>query len=562
MKRIATLLAFTFISISVFGQFNLVEIHSNSAKQQGYGHVLAVMPGGDVMLLAAGPDDTNYKLYRTDGTKANTKLIMDLKSNAGSKSFYSNSLYFNGKLYISTASDVWVTDGTTAGTIQLTSVGQPAYYAALPEKKFNMVAYNGKVYFFAGTFGGDVFELWETDGTKAGTKTITNWNVADKFQQAKNLLIHNGKMYFTQGGPMRLYESDGTTTGTKLATPANNLGYAISGYMIAYQGTLYMNAVNGDDYPDAGREFFKFNGSTLELVKDIFPGKNSGQPNNSDPFEFTVSSNGKLYFVAITANPIKAGLFISDGSASGTTLLKETTAGIDIIGDLHGKILFTYNDATAGRELWITDGTVAGTQMVTDINPSGSGIPYEKPLWEDDASHEKRFMQNHFIYKDKYYFAGDDGVHGIEPWVTDGTAGGTKMIGEIGVNPTSTASSKLSWIFVNDDKLWVTAGDGTNEGELYVHYIYPLSIDVATEHDQTFDIIPNPSNGSFEVQLSSNDFLHGELHITDITGKEVYSQSIHTKNVTITLPTGSTKGIYLLSIQLDGHQLNKKLDIY
>src|SRR5690554_6852402 len=43
--------------------------------------------------------------------------------------------------------------------------------------------------------------------------------------------------------------------------------------------------------------------------------------------------------------------------------------------EYNGKLYFNANDGTNGRELWVTDGTVAGTLMLKDINPNGSGSP-------------------------------------------------------------------------------------------------------------------------------------------------------------------------------------------
>jgi len=36
---------------------------------------------------------------------------------------------------------------------------------------------------------------------------------------------------------------------------------------------------------------------------------------------------------------------------------------------LNGKLYFNANDGVHGRELWATDGTEAGTQLVKDISP-------------------------------------------------------------------------------------------------------------------------------------------------------------------------------------------------
>lgn len=83
------------------------------------------------------------------------------------------------------------------------------------------------------------------------------------------------------------------------------------------------------------------------------------------------------------------------------------------------KLLFTANDGVHDRELWVSDGTPAGTHMVKDILPtSPSGYA---PYWPGALTAAGGLL----------YFSATDGVHGYEPWVSDGTADGTRMIKDI-----------------------------------------------------------------------------------------------------------------------------------
>ena len=79
-------------------------------------------------------------------------------------------------------------------------------------KEFTL--YNGKLYFSAddGTNGP---ELWETDGTEAGTKMTANIiPVIGIGSHPKNLIVYNGKLLFGILGKA-LFASDGTEAGTR-----------------------------------------------------------------------------------------------------------------------------------------------------------------------------------------------------------------------------------------------------------------------------------------------------------------------------------------------------------
>jgi len=82
---------------------------------------------------------------------------------------------------------------------------------------------------------------------------------------------------------------------------------------------------------------------------------------------------------------------------------------------VNGKTVFFAFDQAHGKELWVTNGTQAGTQLLKDINPgtTGSAGIYFAP------------------FNGKLYFNANDGTHGPELWVTDGTAAGTQLVKDI-----------------------------------------------------------------------------------------------------------------------------------
>ena len=93
--------------------------------------------------------------------------------------------------------------------------------------------------------------------------------------------------------------------------------------------------------------------------------------------------------------------------------------------------------------------------MVRDINPdvNNSGFPF--------GSSPSRFT----AARDIIYFVANDGVHGNELWVTDGTFGGTRMVRDITEGNVSTSFSKFKAV---ENVLVFVANDGVHGNELWV----------------------------------------------------------------------------------------------
>jgi ELWxxDGT repeat protein len=72
------------------------------------------------------------------------------------------------------------------------------------------------------------------------------------------------------------------------------------------------------------------------------------------------------------------------------TLVKDIRPGVDwsvptMPLNLGDKIVFVADDGTNGQELWMSDGTTAGTTMIKDIHPGGHGVtPYNVKIVMND----------------------------------------------------------------------------------------------------------------------------------------------------------------------------------
>ncbi|MCW5316351.1 pre-peptidase [Nostoc sp. KVJ3] len=180
-------------------------------------------------------------------------------------------------------------------------------------------------------------------------------------------------------------------------------------------------------------------GSSQARMFDLNSGSGSSNPSN-----LTVASN-ILYF---TANDGSTGsqLWKSDGTVANTTRLTNINSGNFNPANLtvfNNKLYFSANDGIKGTELWVYDGTQ--TQIVSDINPNGSSNP-----------------SNLTVVGNKLFFSADDGTHGQELWEYDGTT--SALVKDIypGVN----SSNPLNLTNVNG-QLFFTANNPTYGTELW-----------------------------------------------------------------------------------------------
>ena len=188
-------------------------------------------------------------------------------------------------------------------------------------------------------------------------------------------------------------------------------GSSYPDYLTAVGTTLYFRATDGTN----GYELWKSDGtaSGTVMVKDITAEVAAVIPDLPHsrwyhPLFRSQRRNQRIRIVEERWNSLRHGDGQDISSGSGSSSPDRLTA----VGTT---LYFRADDGTNGYELWKSDGTASGTVMVKDIN-SGSGGSYPSSLT---------------AVGNTLYFRATDGTNGYELWKSDGTASGTVMVKDI-----------------------------------------------------------------------------------------------------------------------------------
>lgn len=274
---------------------------------------------------------TGDELWVTDGTPAGTAFVKDIYDGSqGSQINVAPSGMGNnmkdGKLYFFAVNgtggftvngmEPWVSDGTPSGTFMLKDIQAGYNPSSQSSNTKHFVQFNNKMYFFAA--GSEGKGLWETDGTELGTTLVYNTTI----YRIDEFLVHNNTLYFTHSNGPALYTSDGTTGGTTLLAnipdaQLNNVGTC---QMAIANNTLYLRVVSNS----IGSELFILDGSNqIVNVKDIQTGTLNGIIGNIyQDRKILQTYDNKVWFLGTDGSQSGAlQIWQSDGTSAGTIAL-------------------------------------------------------------------------------------------------------------------------------------------------------------------------------------------------------------------------------------------------
>ncbi len=440
---------------------------------------------------------TTDELYVSDGTTAGTSIVKKIPS-IGPSSKASPIACINNKVVFtanSTANgmELWISDGTGLGTSLIKDITPGpagstfgAAHGATFERNKNFIVLNDILYFYTNT-PNEGTELWRSDGTNIGTYLLKDIYLGENSSWPHNFRKINNKLVFVANDGQHgfeLWQSDGTSSGTTLfidlvdglegsspenilATPGlggspnrfffsavnQELGGASLGWSdLTYEGTSLTTTQvpTEDSYPN---QFTKFANSLLFTADDgtwgnqiwTTDGQEEGTLKFIDLFPnsgcmavahfFPTSASEIHYFIGKDAQH-GSELWQTDGTPAGTFLIKDINPGkADGVLSFPGesskmafgqRVLFMANDGTHGWEIWVTDGTADGTQLFVDTTPGAAGSARTSLSGETDLFK---------LPNGKVIFSFDTAAFGLEPWVTNGTPNGTLLLADIKPGP-------------------------------------------------------------------------------------------------------------------------------
>jgi ELWxxDGT repeat protein len=497
----------------------------NSISNNAY---LTVM--NNALYFNALNSDQGRELWKTDGSTAGTVLVKDIKTGTSGADpillkAVGNKLFFVADDGVH-GTELWVSDGSTNGT-KLANDNNPG---ALGSTNKFLQKFGDKLLFTCNPYNGAGEELWVSDGSTGGTYQVKDINQGSSSSPI-NFHEWGGNMYFSaDASPFgyELWRSDGTFGGTNMVKDIYpGFGYGGPDYQIAtFNNKLYFFGAD----PVNGKELWSSDGteSGTSLAQDITPGAS----NTASAFRNLTVMNGALFFSSSAPGLTGAYLWKTNGTNGGAAVISSVVEPIESGLDpnnftvFNNKLYFRGRTQAKGEELWVTDGTAAGTQMVKDIMP-GTG----------SSSVSTNFMLTPL--GNYLYFRANDNVHGTELWRTDGTEAGTTMVadlypGQQGVNP----QNLLSW-----NGAIYFSGQHPNQGlELWKYDPALTEADAQLASSPRVQVYPNPSGDHLYLESALPP---GDLHIHNVLGQ---TSIVETVEVSVgkykVNTTGLAPGIY------------------
>lgn len=466
---------------------------------------------------------------------------------------------------------LWKSDGTPAGTVVVkdsiinTNVLGVMSLFDVNGTLFYTLAKNGS------TSSATIFEIWKSDGTTAGTVRIDSVTCTAG-GTPQNWTVAGDKLFFSKGSAAspfdrELWVCDGTPGSAQMVVDLNpgTIGGLSNQPMGAYNGKVYFQGSESSNFgAPINFELYSSDGTAIgtTLVKDINPGTSSSEPGS------WVLYNSELYFNANNGSGTK-GLWKTDGTTVGTT---EVLANAN---DFNPKVVFNnFLYATNGINLWKSDGTTMGTVFVMDsanvINGATSAYlftqymkslavaPYFEMLYKKTDGTTSSTISYDHGNSASYVLLNDKMYQRGQNYPVAGISG-------LWVNDGTEAGTSLlfnapymSIPYVFNGTIFFSNFSSAEGYELWSYTPISTGLSAIQNSQPEVTIYPNPSNGHFQLNISNIPSGKSTVEIYNITGQKVYGGTIIKQQNEIDI-SNLSKGVYFVKINDETKTYSKKI---
>ena len=493
---------------TAFGTRRMSDLAAGTASADP--HDAITLPDGTV-LIASTSDAYGDELFALDFGADDLRLVRDIQP--GGSSAPDTFVVWRGEAWFhaaaaATGRELWRSDGRAAGTSLAADLATGAGSSFAGDEPITVA---GDRLWFTVSYPAPALWVLDTPGSAPRQVAATNEGGAATAAIRDSLAALGSGLVFARiepAGTQELWITDGTASGTRrlaqLATPAVRAVEMLT----RIGGTLWFAATT----TTTGTELWTTDGTAANTrrVVDLGPGPLDGYRGS-----FALVDE-ELLFAGYGGLAAGVELWISDGTAAGTRLAVDVRPGAASSSPMlfpipGGPILFAADGEDVGRELFAYENGTA--RLVADIDPTpdGDGDPSllgaarygitlaargdrtgTEPFVTDGTAAGTRLLANLRLdprtgssaptagtgVRGALFFRATSEDLGSEPWITDGTTGGTRSLGDLHPGPEGSAPAPLAelptgLLFVANSaavgtELWITAGDASSTRRLAV----------------------------------------------------------------------------------------------
>ncbi|NOK33732.1 hypothetical protein HMI49_11035 [Corallococcus exercitus] len=354
-----------------------VQVRAFAAEPLVYPRLSDMVAVGSRVFFLLNTVATGTELWVSDGTSAGTRLVEDITPGAAGSALF-DLTEVNGRLvfFRQTAptptepsrTELWRSDGTAGGTLRVRNFGADAGLA------FNTLKVGGALLFFLAQDTGTT--LWRTDGMLAGTTAVKRLDAGLTFILDVGYAGSQGLFLLLDGPNYEVWRTNGTEAGTARLDAF--------GHYTRLLGALGNNVYVWSEQAATRRlkiDRLSLAGGGKALVTTL-PNPYADQEFATPYVQTSAVSGNALYFsMAISSpgpSPLDVSLWVTNGTAAGTRDLFRQLSRSDeyaspIFATGTGQVLFAGSPEGGTTEPWFTRGTVATTGQLADVQPGPGG---------------------------------------------------------------------------------------------------------------------------------------------------------------------------------------------